>query len=67
MLHIIVNRPAEITFGKAEIMDGIEQIGLARAVLSANPVNTGIELKNLFPVIFELEQGNAPDMKHTAI
>ena len=46
--------PGKITFGKTQIMNGIQQISFAFAVLSANANNSFAKCKLLAEVIFEL-------------
>jgi len=46
----------KITLCKTEIMNGVEQVGLAAAVEPANAGNTPRERKRGLGVIFELEQ-----------
>ena len=44
----------KITFGKAEVMNGIQQIGFANSIASANANDAFIKLIGILRVIFEL-------------
>jgi hypothetical protein len=46
--------PCKIAFGETEVMNGIEQVGLAHAVPSANAHNAFREREFLVKIIFEL-------------
>ena len=55
MMHINGIVAAEITFGKAEIMNGIQQVGFAYAIAAANAYNTGRKNMVLLYIIFKLD------------
>ena len=46
----------EITFGEAEVVNGIEQIGFTNTIAAANANNAFGELKFLMKIILELVQ-----------
>jgi len=47
--------PGKITFGKTQIMYGIQQIGFAYAIATANTNDTFCEIKLLMVIVFELK------------
>jgi hypothetical protein len=48
--------PAEITFGKTEVMDRVQQIRLAHTVAAANANDPLRKLKVLLKIILKLEE-----------
>lgn len=56
LLHIVTIQPAKIAFGKAEIMDSIQQVCFACAIVAANTNDPFFKIKRTVRVIFELEQ-----------
>ncbi len=62
LLHIISILPGKIAFGKTEIMNSIQQIGLAHAVLTTDPHDPFRKGKRRGTVIFELENGYGTDL-----
>ena len=54
VLYIGRIAPAEITFGKAEIMNGIQQVGFAGAIPSADTHNSLLKIVVLVIVILKL-------------
>lgn len=56
MMNIHLVLPGEVTFGEAEVMNGIKQIGFANTISTANTNNALVKLKLLLKIIFELEQ-----------
>ena len=55
MVDIIAVSPAKITAGEAEVMDGVQEVGLSHAVFTADTIDPAIELKSLLRIIFKLE------------
>jgi len=64
MLHIISILPCKITFGKTEIMNGIQQICFAHAIFATDTNNPLFEVKRLIIVVFELKQRYVLKTKH---
>jgi len=45
----------KVTFGEAEVMNGVQQVGFTPSVAPANPDQGGGKAKLLVEVVFELE------------
>lgn len=56
VLGILAFAAGKIAAGKAEIVDGVEQIGLAGAVPAGDAYDPVLEGKGLLRVIFELDE-----------
>lgn len=56
MMHIPLIGSGKIAPGKGKIVDGIQQIGLAYAIITANPHYPFPELKGGLAVILELDE-----------
>ena len=52
--HILTVGTGEIAFCETEIIDRVQEIGLADTVLSANTSDPGIEIKPRLPVVLKL-------------
>ena len=55
LFHIIAVLPGKIAFGKTQIMDGIQQIGLTHAIIAINAYHPLPEGKTAVLVVFELK------------
>jgi hypothetical protein len=55
MVNIHLVLPCEVAFCEAEVMDGVEQVGLAYAVPAADANDPFGERKLLLHVVLELE------------
>ena len=64
--YILCVYAREITFGKTEIVNGIQQVGFSNAVGARNSNDPFSELHGSMPVILELNQGNAVEPKHAS-
>ena len=63
-MHTIRIRTGEITFGKTEVVDGIKQIGLASAIVTADSHNSFRKTEGLFCVVFKLNKRYGLKSKH---
>ena len=52
--HILAIGAGKITFGKAEVIYGVEEICLPDTILTADSSDSGIEVKPGLPVILKL-------------
>jgi hypothetical protein len=56
MMNIQLILTGKITFGEAEVMDGIQQIGFTNSITAADTNNAFGELKLLVKIVLELKQ-----------
>ena len=64
LLHTVHIGPGEITFGEAEIVNGIQQAGFAGAVVAADANNIFFKFKRTVAVVFELSKGYGAKTEH---
>jgi len=53
-IHLVV--PREIAFGKAQVMNGIQQVGFTYTIVSTDANNTLSKVELLLKIIFKLEK-----------
>ena len=56
VMNVQLVLPRKITFGKTEVMDSIQQIGLAHTIAAANTNNAFSKIELLVKIIFELKE-----------
>jgi hypothetical protein len=54
-LNVLLVAACEITFGETKIIEGIEQVGLAHAIVATDAYDPFRELKRSLAVVLELE------------
>lgn len=55
MLNILLVGLGEVAAGKAQVVNGVQQVCFADAILAANPDDALTQVKLLVQVIFELD------------
>jgi len=55
-MYVELVLPGEIALGKAQVVDGVEQIGLSNAIAAADANNPFVESEGGLFVVFELDQ-----------
>ena len=53
-IHLILSR--EIAFGKTQVVNGVQQVGFAYSIASADTNNALSKVELLLEIIFKLEQ-----------
>ena len=64
LLHIVAIKPGKIAAGKTEIMNCIQQVGFAHAVITTNTYYTHNKVKRTIAVVFELGKRYVLKTKH---
>ncbi len=64
LLHTTGICPGEVAFGKAEVVNSIQQVGFANAIIATNAHYPVAEIKCLVRVVFKLKQRYGMKLKH---
>ena len=56
MLHVGAIQTGKIAFSKTQVVYGIQQVGFAYAILTADPNDPFFKIKRPVAVVFELNQ-----------